>query len=233
MNEKRVESYPHPPQTRRRLVLDTYEYHMPFNYENITVSRRYFHSTEFHGVELNPVNSVAKPPKECLPPDVITIAEDRPIVRVVVMGSACVPPAFVQLEAKVLDDFTSQLAGYGVDVYPPGVEAARFRVNNLWGMHLRVDQWLGSSESEVHDRFGRPYDKVPESRERKKPTAKMKAHYRDHPLVGMSCAIFEIPKSSSVMITGGSEICAWQEDNYPDDVHYSFRTIRVTVVADD
>ena len=34
-------------------------------------------------------------------------------------------------------------------------------------------------------------------------------------------------------MTGGSEICAWQEDNYPDDVHYSFRIIRVTIATDD
>ena len=231
MSEKRVQSYPHPPQKRQRLELDTYEYSMPFNYENITVARRYVRTTEFHGVELNPVNSVGKPPKECLPPDGITIAEEEPIVGVAVIGSACVPPAFVQVEAEVLDDFTGHVAGYGADVYPDGVEAPRFRINNLWGMHLRVDQWLGDSDGDVRDRRGRAYAKVPGSRTKKKPTFTMKAHYREHPLVGMSCAIFEIPASRSVTITGGSEICTWQEDNYPDDVHYSFRLIRVTVVT--
>tara|TARA_B100001013_G_scaffold299235_2_gene200311 strand:- start:871 stop:1602 length:732 start_codon:yes stop_codon:yes gene_type:complete len=232
MNEKRVRTYPHPPQRRQRFELETYEYHMPFNYENVTVNRRYFVSTEFHGVELNPVNSVAATrPKENLPPDTITITDDQPIVRVAVIGSACVPPGFVQLEAKVLDDFTSHLAGYGADVYPEGVEAPRFRINNLWGKHLRVDQWLADSEGDIRDRWGKPYSNIPPSRTKKKPTFKMKSHYRENPLVGMSCAIFEIPRSSSVSITGGSDICAWQEDNFPDDVHYSFRIIRVTVVT--
>ena len=122
--ERRVEPYVTPPMTRRRLQLDTYEYHMPFNYPNITVARRYLHGMEFHGVEMNPVNSVGVD-DEHHPPDTITIAEDHPIVRVAVIGSACVPPGFVQLEAEVTDDFHKP-----EDV--PNVSAVRYRVNNLW-----------------------------------------------------------------------------------------------------
>ena len=48
----------------------------------------------------------------------------------------------------------------------------------------------------------------------------------------MSCAIFEIPKSPRVIITGGSEICAWSDDDFPDDVHYSFTIIRTTLAVD-
>ena len=61
---------------------------------------------------------------------------------------------------------------------------------------------------------------------------RMKSHYRENPLVGMSSAVFEIPKSRKVVVSGGCEICAWSEDNFPDDAHYSFRIIRVTVVKD-
>ena len=56
-------------------------------------------------------------------------------------------------------------------------------------------------------------------------------HYRENPLVGMSCAIFEIPRSHRVIITGGSEICAWRDDDFPDDVHYSFTIIRTTLAV--
>ncbi len=83
----------------------------------------------------------------------------------------------------------------------------RFRQDGLWGMHLRVDL-LGEKDSK-----------------------KTKSNYEELPVAGMSCAIFEIPKSKKVIIKGGSAIGGWNEDNYPDDAHYSFRIIRVTVVA--
>ncbi len=56
--------------------------------------------------------------------------------------------------------------------------------------------------------------------------------YRNSPITGMSCAIFQIPKSKLVRIKSGSTIPGWEEDNYPDDIHYSIRIIRVTVVED-
>lgn len=224
---KRVEPYPEAPMTRDRLETETYEYHMPFNYPNITVERRYLKGQEWHGVEINPVNSIGAD-EQHLPPDTITVVEDMPIVRVVVMGSACVPPGYIQLEAEPLDEFYKP-----VDVRETA--AVRYRINNLWGMHMRCDSWLAESEGDILDERGRRYTEIPRERVeqvwgRKESKYRMKAHYRENPLVGMSCGVFEIPKSRKIVITGGSEICAWSNDNYPDDVHYSFRTIRVTLV---
>lgn len=225
-DERRVEPYPEPPMTRQLLEMETYEYHLPFNYENITVNRRYLRGQEWHGIEINPVNSIGADGTH-YPPDNIIITEDRPIVRVVVIGSACVPPGFIQLEAEPLPEFYKP-----TDV--PTTAAVRYRINNLWGMHMRCDNWLSTCESEIGDEQGRGYQEIPRERVEqvwngKASESKMKGHYRENPLIGMSCAVFEIPKSSKITISGGCEICAWTDDNYPDDVHYSFRTIRVTV----
>jgi len=225
--ERRVEPYPDPPATPERLVMETYEYHMPFNYSNVVVDRRYLRGQEFHGVEMNPVNSIGMD-GEHLPPDTITIEHPDPIVRVAVIGSACVPPGFVQLEAEPIEGFHRPVA-------PPNVSAVRYRVTNLWGMHVRYDNWCATGDTEIQDRHGHPYGDIPEARIRdvwkgQGRDKKLKTHYRENPLVGMSSAIFEIPKSRRVIISGGSEVCAWTNDNYPDDVHYSFRTIRITVV---
>jgi len=78
----------------------------------------------------------------------------------------------------------------------------RFRADNLWGMHLRGDLLKAGPE----------------------------VTYRHSPVTGMSCAIFQIPKSKLVRIKSGSTVPGWEEDNYPDDIHYSIRVIRVTVV---
>lgn len=224
MKKKRVEPYADAVMERDKLVLETYEYHMPFNYPNITVDRQGSRGQDFHGVEMSPVNSVDTDGRH-LPPDSITVVEDKPIVRVVVVGSACVPPGFVQLEAEPLEQFYKP-----VDV--PGAAAVRYRINNLWGMHIRFDNWMAQSDGEIRDVRGRAYPEIPEARKKIVPGLKkrrMKSDYRENPLAGMSCAIFEIPKSRKVIISGGSEICAWQKDNFPDDVHYSFRIIRITV----
>jgi hypothetical protein len=81
----------------------------------------------------------------------------------------------------------------------------RFRADNLWGMHLRGDLLREGPE----------------------------VTYRNLPVAGMSCAVFHLPKSRTVRIKGGSTVPGWEEDNYPDDIHYSFRVIRVTVVDQD
>ncbi len=226
MTEQRVDPYPDPPQTRIKMVTETYEYHLPFNYANITVARQYQKGREFHGVEMNPVNSVAQDDRH-LPPDTITIVETDPIVRVAVIGSACVPPGYVSLEAEPTEDFYSP-----VDV--PGVAAVRYRVNNLWGMHLRCDNWLSIADGCVRDEDGREYPDIPQARKDIVPGLakyRTKGHWRENPLAGMSSATFEIPASRKVVISGGSEVCAWTNDNFPDDVHYSFRIIRVTVTT--
>jgi hypothetical protein len=81
----------------------------------------------------------------------------------------------------------------------------RFRADNLWGMHLRADLLTASPD----------------------------VHYAQLPVAGMSCARFDIPKSSRVRIKGGSTVPGWEDDNHPDDNHYSFRIIRLTVVGRD
>ena len=232
--DKRVQPYPDPVREPEEMVTKTYEYHHPFNYTNVEVFRRYFSGGEFHGLEMNPVNSIAVEP-QFQPPDTITITHEQPIVRVVVMGSTCQPPGYIQLEAEPLEEF------YREDHYP-GTTAARFRIGNLWGMHMRWDQWT-SGEYNTDEPFepitdikGRPYphyygrEKCLEGKPHLK-TRQMKASYRENPLVGMSAAVFEIPKSCKVTITGGGEVYGWQDDNYPDDIHYSFRVIRTTVLV--
>ena len=228
-SSKRVEPYPNPPAMPQRLVTETYEYQMPFNYSNIVVDRRYLRGQEFHGVEMNPVNSIGMD-NQHLPPDTITIVESDPIVRVAVIGSACTPPGFIQLQAEPTDEFHTP-----VDV--PNVSAVRYRVTNLWGMHLRYDQWAATGDGEIRDAEGRAYDDIPEARIRdvwkgRGADHRMKAHCRENPLVGMSSAVFEIPKSHKVIISGGCEICAWTDDGFPDDIHYSFRIIRVTLAKE-
>lgn len=227
-SERRVEPFPDPPGEPGELLLRTYEYHHPFNYPNVEVERRYLRTGEFHGLEMNPVSSVGER-AEHLPPDAIVIRHEAPIVRVAVIGSACQPPGYVQVEAEPLDSFYR-------DNHVPGTTAARFRVGNLWGMHLRVDQWFAKADAPIRDKNGEPYPEKPPFRPGESPppnasSHRVKAHYREHPLVGMSSAVFEIPHSHRVTITGGSEVYGWQEDNYPDDVHYSFRMVRITVDA--
>ena len=80
-----------------------------------------------------------------------------------------------------------------------------------------------------------PYEAMPEvmleQQQAWAPHGSVKGHYRENPLAGMSCAIFEIPKSKQVRITGGSEPLAWSTDNFPEDTHYSFRIIRTTLLS--
>ena len=219
---RRVEPYPEKPQVRTELTTKTYEYIMPFNYENITVDRRY-RGGEFHGVEMFPLAEVAPPaPSSGKPAEGIVVTEDSPIVRVVVIGSACTPPGYVTLEADTVPEFrrTQETAERLAEV--EGIMPIRFRINDLWGMHLRFDQW-------AEPEGGRPFpDDIPD---------KYKGRFtgyrctdREFPLTGMSCAIFEIPASTKVRISGGSQIPGWTTDNYPDDNHYSFRIIRTTVL---
>ena len=65
-SQRRVEPYPDPPMERQRLLMETYEYRMPFNYPNVTVNRRYLKGMEFHGVEMNPINSIGWTRSTCL-----------------------------------------------------------------------------------------------------------------------------------------------------------------------
>jgi hypothetical protein len=225
--------YPHAPvQQRVRLVTETYEYEAPFKYDNIDVRRHTMRGREGHGVELCMVNySVdAHGDQHDYAGDAITITEDQPIVRVVVIGSACTPPGWVQIECE-------PIAGWQTDVEFDGVLAPRFRANNLWGMHLRVDalHTRGGAVTPDFDRVNAEttaYATQPERQPELYPSTAerpifCKSHYRENPLAGMSSAIFEVPPSNRVIIQGGSQMPGWTSDNFPGDHHYSFRTIRL------
>jgi hypothetical protein len=203
----------------------TFEYYLPFNYDNINVVRVYC-CGETHGMESNPINSYW-PDTNHRPSDYIEIEEEQGIVFVDVIGSACTPPGYVMLEADVMDGF--RRIDEINDIMP-----VRFRVNNLWGMHLRADQWLVKDtdvprfEGKCSDR----YQSIPEEFIKNNPGLKgykMKMDYRELPLTGMSSAQFSIPRSNKIRIMAGSEILGWTGDSYPDDAHYSIRMIRVTV----
>ena len=214
-----------PEQRRRRLITEEYEYEFPFHYANVTVHRRFYRGTEFHGVEMNVVNSPnGIEGYSPMAADSIVVEETHPIVRIAVIGSACTPPGYVQIECEVLPEWRQP---YELE----GVMPIRMRATDLWGGHLRVDQWY-SKDEQPHDFNGEPYDPLPEATKERYAflnEGSQKAHYREFPLTGMSCAIFETPPSRKITVMGGSQPPGWPTDNYPDDQHYSFRTLRTTV----
>jgi len=216
MTDKKVPPYPDEVMQKEELITRTFQYVHPFNYENVTVDRIYDQG-EFHGLEMNPINSYC-PDTEHRPADGIIIAEEDPIVRVVVMGSACTPPGYVTLECEPCEGF--RRANELEEVMP-----VRFRINGLWGMHLRVDQWLGKGDVD------RPLPQDFTDQWPRFEGATFRCTSAEFPMAGMSSALFEIPPSRKVIVSGGCEIPHWRSDNYPDDGHYSFRIIRTTVLA--
>ena len=194
--DKRITGYPNdPPRERKALNLTTYEYEFPFNYPNVVVDRVWV-GGERHGIELFPIKTTdGSTATTQTSSDWIVIEEDHPMVQIAVIGSACTPPGSILVECDTLDSFRH-------DGENERAVSARFRVDNLWGMHLRADllQQGGS--------------------------------YHALPVAGMSCAVLEIPPSHRVRVSGMGAIPAWSEDGYPDDVHYSIRYIRTTVAED-
>jgi len=96
------------------------EYWAPFNYPNFCVELGRidpYVGAEFNedGVELD------EPPYGA-----ITFVEDDPIVGVEVIGSACVPPGFVELFAEPLE---WKFPRTGI----------KMKVDNLWGDHIRAE----------------------------------------------------------------------------------------------
>jgi hypothetical protein len=96
------------------------EYWAPFNYPNFCVELGRtdpYVGAEFNedGVELDEA-----------PYGAITFVEDAPIIGVEVIGSACVPPGFVQIYAEPV-----------VWKYPR--TGIKMKVDNLWGEHLRLE----------------------------------------------------------------------------------------------
>jgi hypothetical protein len=226
--------YPHvAPQRKTRLVTETFEYDMPFKYDNIRVVRWFTPGREGHGVELGVINAVPQPGlRDPLPheADHIVIEEPEPIIRVAVIGSACTPPGYVQLECDPVPEWRNSWES-------SSALPVRFRAENLWGMHLRVDALMAKSavDPKIGPPAGMSYEAMPEAIKALYPSTRdnpwhTKSHYGENPLAGMSCAVFEIPPSRRVRISGGSISTGWMSDNFPTDNHYSFRTIRTTVL---
>ncbi len=108
----------HTPQQVIEFTTVVREYWAPFNYPNFCVELGRtdpYVGAEFNedGVELDEA-----------PYGAITFIEDDPIVGVEVIGSACVPPGFVQLFAEPVD---WKFPRTGI----------KMKVDNLWGEHLR------------------------------------------------------------------------------------------------
>lgn len=118
-----------PKQKREILTTRTYQYWAPFNYPNIKVELGRKDWGEFNpdGVELD------------IPPyGAITITEEEPIIGVTVIGSACISPGYVILEAEPVEW-----------KYPR--TGVKMLATNLWGQHVNILPWkLGVDESEYH-----------------------------------------------------------------------------------
>ena len=229
MEERAVHPYPDPVQKPVVYELQTREYHMPFNYRNF-VHKVHMSDPANAGLELGSVNSAYRKmdggTKDDLPADCLEITEKNPIVRVVVIGSACTPPGYVQIEADVCE-------GFDRPDTVEGVLPTRFRIDGLWGMHLRGDQWMKPSDSPgdpLPESFVRnwPYNASRDFRDRYVMTG---VTYNNFPLAGMSCAIFEIPAANTVRVLGGCAQPGWTEDKSPNDNHYAFRIIRTAVIV--
>ena len=195
LSERRITGYPDDAiRDKEELHFRTYQYALPFNYPNVEVDRVWI-GGEKHGMELFPIKPTdGSSATTNTPGDGIIIREDDPIVQVVVIGSACTPPGTLLLEAKTIDGEAHE--GENPDALP-----VRYRLDNLWGMHLRVDLINAGGT------------------------------YKNLPVSGMSSGTFDIPPSREVRVMSAGAIPAWSEDNYPDDAHYSVRYIRTTVAV--
>ena len=228
---KRFRLYPDPVREKREVFTRMYEYELPFKYANIEVERT-CGGGEPHGMEMFTVppgeesefvygatKGEGKEPNRCA--DGIVIVEEDPIIRVEVIGSACTPPGYVTLEGEPYESW------YGEDEVREAMPV-RMRVDDLWGMHLRFDQFLETKYNDKpSDRPGPEY--MPERW--KVLGTGGRIYYQEMPLAGMSSAMFSTPPCRNVRISGGGDCPGWKSDNCPDDNHYSFRMIRVTVEA--
>ena len=228
MEERAVRPFQDPLQNVIEYTTRTREYHHPFHYRNIAVNA-YCEDPANSGLEINPVNHVdgRTPPENPPPGDYIEIAEEQPIVRVVVIGSACTPPGWVAIEADPCEGFRRPDE---VDELMP----VRLRVDNLWGTHVRGDVWMSKAAEGTGDPLPQHFlENWPYSHVVDFPKEYVATHVDggNYPLAGMSCAIFEIPASRKVRIMGGSMSFGWTFADCKGDDHYSFRMIRTNVLA--
>ena len=195
--DRRIPGYPHDPvREKRELTLRTVCLSTSFRSTtrtSMSIRAQRWIGGERHGMELFPIKTTdGSTASTQTPSDWIVIHEDEPMVRVAVMGSACTPPGAILLEAD-------PLPGFRHDGETEHALPVRFRIDNLWGMHLRADLLEQGARSDAL------------------------------PIAGMSCAVLEIPPSKTVRVAGLGAIPAWASDSWPDDTHYSIRYIRTTV----
>jgi hypothetical protein len=135
------------PQKRKVFELAHYQYDAPFFYENfrLELGRPWENATNrstkdlpeeqwgvmsdelrlgYVGAEFNMDGVELDIP----PYGSITFVEDDPIVEVIVIGSACVPPGYVLLFGEPVEW-----------KYPRS--GVKMRVDNLWGEHMRIEPW--------------------------------------------------------------------------------------------
>jgi len=110
----------HTPQVREKLTLATYQYWAPFNYPNVVL--------ELGSEELGAEISADGVELDYPPNGAITIAEDKPIVAVSVIGSACTTPGFIMLNAEPVDWKYSRTG-------------IKMKVDHLWGQHVNIKLW--------------------------------------------------------------------------------------------
>jgi hypothetical protein len=116
-------------QVRTAYTPVVYEYWAPFNYPNIRVELGRgvpsgLATEPYTGAEYN-VDGVEL---DFPPYGAITVVEEEPIVGVTVIGSACIPPGYVLLQAEPL-----------AWKYPR--TGVKMRIDGLWGQHLRAEPW--------------------------------------------------------------------------------------------
>ena len=225
LEERAVKPFADPVQNVIEYTTRDREYHHPFNYRNTKVVA-FCNDPSNSGLELNPTNNLdGRTNEDPQPGDYIELTEKDPIVRVVVIGSACTPPGYVTVEAEPCDGF--RRPDEVVELMP-----LRFKIDNLWGTHVRGDCWIKPNENggkPLPENFVKnwPYCSLTDFPPRHVYTGVTGHNY---PLAGMSCAIFEIPASKKIRVSGGAQLYGWTGDHAHGDCHYSFRMIRTTVL---
>ncbi len=110
----------HEPQQVIEFTTVVREYWAPFNYPNFYVELG--RTEPYLGAEFNEDGVELDEP----PYGAITFTEEEPIVGVEVVGSACVPPGFVELFAEPIE---WKFPRTGI----------KMKADNLWGDHIRGD----------------------------------------------------------------------------------------------
>lgn len=140
-------------QVRAAYMPVVHEYWAPFNYPNIRVElgrgvRKGVATEPYTGAEFNTDGVELDVP----PYGAITIVEEEPIVAVTVIGSACVPPGYVLLQAEPL-----------AWKYPR--TGVKMKIGDLWGQHVRGELWgKGVDESWRDAGLSSAHFELPESK---------------------------------------------------------------------